>query len=201
MFLLPSLFVLADEFEIGISLTPMDVLKTEEDKIMQEAQSTGGGLLSDFVLGLHAGYSLAWLFYASVDANAMPPWWVAKQTATVDETTGDRIPGDPLPAFVSFFDVGIRPTFGSFIVMAEIGINHFYIYQGQGESGNKLGVNARIGLGYSLSSFSINLCGTMIFADFDTMKYVFKALADEEEWAKDALGKSLIPSIAVYMHL
>lgn len=200
MFLLPSL-LLADEFEFGISLTPMSVLKTEEDILMEEAQSTSGSsILSDYVLGLHAGYSFGWLFYASADANAMPPWWVAKQTATYDES-GNRVAGVSLPAFVSFFDVGVRPTFGNFIAMAEVGINHFYIYQGEGTDGNKLGVNARIGLGYSLSAFSINACASMIFSDFETMAYVFEALANNEDWATEQIGKSIIPSIALYLHL
>jgi len=204
MLLLPTI-LLADEFEVGIALTPMDILKSEEDRIMLEAQTGASTALSDYVIGLHAGYSFGWLFYASMDANAMPPWWVAKQTTTttIDDVTQEAIvkPGEPLPAFVTFFDVGIRPTFGPFIVMAEVGINHFYIYQGKGGDGNKMGVNARIGLGYSLSPFSVNLCGTMIFPDFETLTGTFKALADDEEWAADKIKNSIIPSIALYMHL
>lgn len=199
MLLLPSVLLLADEYELGIALTPMDVLKSDEDRSMEVISEGDNGGLNDFVLGLHLGYSFAWLFYASVDANAMPPWWVAKMTATQNED-GSRVPGLNSPGFVTFLDVGFRPTIGSLILMAELGLNHFYIKDGA-DAGNKLGVNFRMGVGYKFDPFSVSLIATSIFPDFQTMKYVFKALSNDEEWASEALGKSIIPSIALYLHL
>lgn len=198
MLLLPSI-LFADEYELGIALTPMDVLKTDEDKNMELMSEGSDNSANDFILGLHFGYSFAWLFYASVDANAMPPWWVAKMTATQQED-GTRIAGINQPGFVTFIDVGVRPTFGSLMVLGEVGINHFYIKEG-GDNNNKLGVNFRLGAGYKFDPFSISLIATAIFPDFQTMKYVFQALADHEEWAQKALGKSIIPSLAFYLHL
>jgi hypothetical protein len=195
MLVLPS-FLFADEFDFGLAITPMDVLKTEEDRIRDQTMDNAG-LLGDFVLGFHAGYSFAWLFYASVDANAMPPWWVERQTASID-AEGNRLPGILQPGFVSFLDVGIRPTFGSLSVLAELGMNHFYI-RGGGDNASKMGVNFRLGAGYFLSAFSINIIGTIIFSDFDTMAYIFEHI--EEDWAKDMMGQSVIPSIALYLHL
>lgn len=198
MLALPSI-LFADEIELGLSLTPMEVLKSEEDQSMETlSEGEGGG--GDFILGLHFGYSMAWLLYASIDANAMPPWWVAKTTSTVDELTGERVAGTYQPGFVTFLDVGIRPTIGSFILLAELGINHFYI-KGGGDNANKLGVNFRFGLGYKLDPFSISLIATSIFPDFKTMSYVFDALSDDEEWAQEALAKSIIPSLTFYIHL
>jgi len=201
MFLLPTI-LLADEYEFGIALTPMSFLKSQEDVDMEAAQMQTGqsSILSDYSLGLHAGYSFAWLFYASVDANAMPPWWVAKQTATID-AEGNRVPGDSLPAFVSFFDVGIRPTLGNLIIMAELGLNHFYIYRQEAESEAKLGVNFRVGLGYKMNAFSLDVLGTLIFEDFRTMQGVFEAFSNDEEWAREKIMQSLIPSVAIYLHL
>lgn len=203
MLLMTTYLFARDEFEFGLGITPMDVLKSEADKLRDETVVGEGGFLADFILNFHAGYSFAWLFYASVDANAMPPWWVEKQTASeivdpMDPTQTIRQAGILEPGFVTFIDVGIRPTFGSFLVIAELGINHLYI-RGGGDTANKIGVNFRAGAGYMLSPFSINLIGTLIFPDFETMKYVFESA--EEDWAKEMMQKSIIPSLNVYIHL
>lgn len=196
--LLPSILT-ADEIELGIALTPMGVLMDESDRNMEVAAGSGG-ILKEFILGLHAGYCMSGLLYASLDANAMPAWFIEKITRTGAMEQGIRATG-----FISFIDVGIRPKLGNLILLAELGINYLYLHsemvaqQEQDASNSRLGVNFRAGVGYSFYPFSVSLIVTSIFPDFSTMAAVFKGLFNEEQWAKESLN--LMPSIAAYLHL
>jgi hypothetical protein len=199
MLTLPSILT-ADEIELGLALTPMSILMDEDQKSYDAMADESGGVLNDFVLGLHAGYSLGGLLYASIDANAMPPWLISDITRP-----SQNEPGIFAPGFVTFIDAGIRPKIGNIIPMAAIGFNYLYIHsgmvdkEGDSDSDNKLGVNLRLGVGYSFAPFSVNLVVTSIFSTFDNMAAILEGLANDEMWAKESLN--LIPSLAFYIHL
>jgi hypothetical protein len=195
-----------DEIELGIALTPMSILKSKDEGSMEDIYDAESGVLGDNILGLHAGYSFMWLFYASVDANVMPPWWIEGMTGYYDYDTGERVQGIMAPGFITFANVGVRPTFGPIMVMATIGINYMYIHSAYTKdedlsSGNKAGMNLRVGAGYKFDMFSVSLIGTSVYPDFKSMRNTFKGLFQNDEQAIEDFTNTLIPSIAVYIHL
>jgi len=200
--------IMADEFEVGVAVTPLSIIKDESAIAMENMYGSGGGFFQDNILGLHVGYSLAWLFYASLDANIMPAWWIKNATEFSDEA-GELHQGIFAPGIISFLDIGIRPTFGPVILMAELGINYLYIHSyynvdpqtGAELAGGKMGFNFRVGVGYEFEPFSISLLGTSVYSSFDVMKEALAGVAKGNKMAIEKLSESLIPSLAFYIHL
>lgn len=207
MLLVPA-FISADEIELGLSVTPLSILKTQEAKDMENLFGTQGGFFQDNLLGLHAGYSLAWLFYASIDANIMPAWWIKKATQYSD-ADNNLVQGIYAPGFITLVDAGIRPTLGPIILMAELGINYLYIHSaynkdpetGASLGGGSAGFNLRIGVGYKFGPFSVTLVGTSVYSSFEMMTNTISEVFDGNQMAIDNLKQSLVPSLAFYMHL
>lgn len=204
--LLPAIAEQEDDIELGFALTPMSILKDEGDSSMDSIYEAESGVLGDNILGLHVGYSFMWLFYASIDANVMPPWWIGEVTGYWDDESQTWVPGITAPGFITFVNIGVRPTFGPVIAMATLGINYLYIHSAYVQdqdisANNKAGMNLRLGVGYKFDMFSVSLIGTSVYSDFTSMKHVLKGLADGEEWAVEQFSDSLIPSIAFYIHL
>lgn len=180
------------EIELGASLTPASYLKTEAAKDMeQDIQQKEGSFLADMIFGFHVGYSWWWLFYASWDSYVMPPWWIF---SNVDIYR---------PGFLNLIDLGIRPVIGPIILMAEVGVNHMYIYN-QDEDENvgdvDFGANMRVGAGLKFNWWSLTLCGTSVFIDFDTMASVLTKVSEGNPKATDKLLATIIPSLTFNVH-
>jgi len=208
MLIVPT-FIFADEIELGIAVTPLGLNKNTQADQMGGMLGSGDGFFQNNSLGLHAGYSLAWLFYASIDANIMPSWWIKTATEMSDPTTGEFKQGILAPGYMTFIDVGIRPTLGPIILMAELGMNYLYIHDtynkdpltGGPMAGGSIGANLRIGVGYKFSAFSVSLQGTAVFPNFEALSATLKGVANEDQKSIDALKASLIPSLTFYLHL
>ncbi|OQY39626.1 MAG: hypothetical protein B6229_03460 [Spirochaetaceae bacterium 4572_7] len=117
-------FLYASDLELGLSYTPGDVLKTDEDR---QIESVTGRKQNDGILGFHAGYSFWWLFYVSSDSLVVPPWFVQK-LSTYEKGNGEFHQGIMAPGFITFVDFGIRPKFKHLYLLATIGINSLYIH-------------------------------------------------------------------------
>jgi hypothetical protein len=197
-----SLAVGAQQFDLGLGITPLSVLKGDEDTSMETLYGTGSedDFFRDNVIALHAGATFMGFLYASVEANIMPPWWIKSVTEYTDRD-GVFQQGIYAPGFISFVDVGIRPVIGSIILMAEAGINMLYVHsaytEGLDDGGGKAGVNMRLGLGLDVGIIDLMLTGTLVFPDFDAMVGVLKGVAEGNKMATDAMLKSLIPSLLV----
>jgi hypothetical protein len=180
------------EIELGASLTPASYLKTQDAIDMEkDIQQKEGSFLGDMIFGFHVGYSWWWLFYASWDSYVMPPWWVF---SNVDVYR---------PGFLNLIDLGIRPVIGPIILMAEIGVNSMYIYKQDEDldGGNGgFGANMRVGAGLKFKWWSLTLCGTSVFVDFDTMADVLAKVSDGNPKATDKLLATIIPSLTFNLH-
>ena len=185
------------EIELGASFTPAEYMMSEE--IKQLEQFLGAEDQFEAIFGFHIGYSWWWLFYGSWDAMVMPPWWV------YSITVGEEASGIYRPAFLNLFDVGVRPTLGPIILLAEAGINNIRIYDQeslgvQGTEAN-FGVNLRLGAGLKFDWWGITVTGTSVFATFNKMVQVIQGVTESNPNAIKYLVNSLIPSITFSMHL
>ena len=186
------------EIELGASFTPAEYMMSAE--IQQLEKFLGAEDVFEAIFGFHIGYSWWWLFYGSWDAMVMPPWWV------YSITVGEEASGIYRPAFLNLFDVGVRPTLGPIMLLAEAGINNIRIYgqeglgvEGAGEA--NFGVNLRLGAGLMFDSWSITVTGTSVYNTFDKMVQVIKGVTESNPNAIRYLVSSLIPSITFNMHL
>lgn len=208
-----------EEMEVGFSMTPLSLVMNEEDRgedyVEPGADSVYGDeetdLLDEFLVGLHFGYSMGFL-YASLDSFIMPPFMVQEMTSGdyYDEEKEEWyfIPGIERPGFLNFIDVGIKITLSNFVLFGEIGINNLYVYnQGdlpddQRERIGTLGTNLRVGASYKvIDNLSVGLTGTAIFPNFKTMGAALKGLLGDENYEGSKEQLQLLPMIMVVLYL
>ncbi len=190
----------AQRFDFGLGITPLSFIKGSDDSAIEEFYGTGGeDFFRDNVINLHAGATFAGIFYASVNANIMPPWWIKSATEYRNEQ-GALQQGIYAPGFITFVDVGVRPVLGSFILLAEAGLNFLYVHSAYTE-GKELskdaGVNMRVGAGWSFGGIDVMLTGSVVFANFDAMVSTLKGVAEQDRMAMDSIMKSMVPSLLV----
>jgi hypothetical protein len=187
------------EIEIGGSFTPAEFLLLANEEAQALEAFLGAADDFDMIFGFHIGYSWWWLFYASWDAMVMPPWWIYTTTSAGGKSGLYR------PGFLNLIDVGVRPTIGPVMILAEAGINNIYIYKQEdlAVSGGELslGINLRLGAGLLFDWWSIVVTGTAVFAQFDDMVTVLQGVVDQNPKAIRYLINNLIPSISFQMHL
>jgi hypothetical protein len=187
------------EIELGFGLAPS--LGT----IPSEASQ---GFFNDSTKVIHAGYSFAWLFYASYDGFILPPYSVSQMTGVMDTTTGSWSPGYYRPGFLNTFNVGIRPRIGPVMISASIGANSLYIYR-QGSDGltvPPVGVNLRVGAGLKLGKLlGVMVSGTSVFSDFNDLSTTMTALTGNDAYlqqiATDRILNNLFPSVVLSLYL
>jgi len=198
------------ELEVGFGIAPplgSTSDETSDDQTESDSESSSGGFFYDNTAVLHAGYSFAWLFYASLDAMMLPPSAVSSMTGYFNVDDGTYKNGVYRPGILSLIDVGIRPRIGPLMLMVTTGINNLYIYQQDEldeEFASSLGVNLRVGLGLKLSKWlGLMVSGTVVFSDFDSMIFTLKALEDPKltEKATEQLLNNLYPVITLNLHL
>jgi hypothetical protein len=202
------------ELELGMSITPASTLKGEAAKQYEEdfvGKSDTATFLENNFVGFHVGFSWWWLFYASWDAMVMPPWWI-QQITTYERVNADgsreSVVGKYLPGYLNLFDVGIRPTIGPIVIMAEIGVNNIYVYKQSedksAQGGLDFGANLKVGAGLRFDFWSATLTGTSVFASTDQMISVLKLLGGSKESTRmeavRSLVETLIPSVNVNIH-
>jgi hypothetical protein len=166
------------------------------------------GFFNDSTKVLHAGYSFAWLFYASYDGLILPPYAVSQMTGSMDTTTGTWSPGYYRPGFLNTFNVGIRPRIGPLRLSATIGANSLYIFR-QGPDALEVppvGVNLRLGLGLKLGKhLGVMASGTSVFADFEELQTTLTALAGSDTYlqqvATDRILNNLFPIVVLSLYL
>lgn len=181
------------EIELGASLTPASFLKSADAAAMeQNIVGKEGSFLADLIFGFHVGYSWWWLFYASLDSYVMPPWWVWGNT------------GEYKPGFLNLIDLGVRPTLGPIMIMAEAGVNYMYLYKQaedqKGASQPDFGANLRIGAGLQFGFWSLTASGTSVFVNFDEMINTMQKVSDGNPRAIDKLVATIIPSLTFNLH-
>ncbi len=187
------------EIELGASFTPAEFLMSEEAKQLE--QFIGAEEDFEAIVGFHIGYSWWWIFYGSWDAIVMPPWWIYSITVGPDSS------GTYKPGFLNLMDIGVRPTLGPIMLLAEAGLNNIYIHGQQAEIGIEsatepnFGVNLRLGAGLKFGWWGITVTGTSVFATFTKMTDVIEGVIESDPLAIQYLISSLIPSITVNMHL
>ena len=192
--------VFPGEFDLGITVTPFSMIKSEDAASTEELYGLEeGSFLQDNSVGLHLGYSFWWLFYTSADFNLVPAWYVKESTSYTSDT-GQYVDGVMAPGIVSYFDVGIRPTIGPIVLMAEMGINYLYVhsyYAEEDDTGGGTGVNMRLGAGLRYKSLLFTLVGTAFFSSVDQMTGTLQNIADGNQMAQDDFIASLVPSFLV----
>lgn len=211
----PALFA-DDEFELGMSITPLHMVAGGDDEYTDQYSDTytdeymeEKDFLEEWLIGFHFGYSMSFL-YATIDAMVLPPFLVSDMTNVdyYDDVKKEWvvIPGVERPAFLNFIDVGAKFTLGSFVLFGEAGINQLYIYR-QGdipdEQKGSFGTNLRIGVSYKvLDSLSVGLTGTAIFPNFETMGKALKGLVSDDEGYDGAAEQlKFLPILMVVMYL
>lgn len=187
------------EIELGVGLAPpLGTIPSEASQ----------GFFNDSTKVIHAGYSFAWLFYASYDGLILPPYAVSQMTGVMDTTTGSWSPGYYRPGFLNTFNVGIRPRLGPVMISASIGANSLYIYK-QGVDGltvPPIGVNLRVGAGLKLGKIlGIMVSGTSVFSDFNDLTTTLKAVAGNDAYlqqiATDRILNNLFPTVVLSLYL
>lgn len=190
------------EFELGFGIAP-PLSETDQTTEYQGFFYTNTAIL-------HAGYSFAWLFYASVDAMILPPAAVSGLTGYLDPVTGTYRNGVFRPGILNLIDVGIRPRIGGLMLMVSTGINSLYVYNQEELSADQtfnpsLGVNLRAGVGLKLGKhLGVMVSATTVFNDFDSMIGTLQALGaggDTAALAQDRLLSNLYPAAVVSLHL
>lgn len=188
------------EIELGFGIAPP--LASSDENVYYD------GFFYNNTAILHAGYSFAWLFYASVDMMMMPPSAVSGITGYLDPETGLYTNGIFRPGVLSMIDIGIRPRIGGLMLMVSTGINNLYVYK-QDEISDyytpSLGVNLRAGVGLKLGKhLGLMVSATTVFSDFDTMIATLQALdADGEtaQMAQEQILNNLFPAAVISLHL
>lgn len=190
------------EFELGFGIAP---------PLSSTDQETGyDGFFYNNTAILHAGYSFAWLFYASVDAMILPPVAVSGLTGYLNPITGNYQNGIFRPGILSLIDVGFRPRIGGLMLMVSTGINSLYVYKQEELTADEtfnpsLGVNLRAGVGLKLGKvLGIMVSATTVFSDFDTMIGTLQALGGGGEtalMAQERILNNLYPAAVVSLHL
>lgn len=192
----------AEEFELGIGLTPI-----------QNPPNLGEGEKLPIYPSFHFGYSWWAIFYTSWDAQVLPPHIV--ESMTQDFVNGEPVAGSFYPGYLNFFDVGLRLSIGPVVALAETGLNHLYVF-GSGDkvddpkvergSGFK-GTNLRVGAGMKFNdTWGALLTGTAFFRDFQQVGTTLSALFGQEgnleqKVAFDNLKEKLFPSLLITLYL
>lgn len=187
------------QLDLGVSYIPGSVLKTEEARSFEAFYQIEESLVGDNIVGLHAGYSLAWLFYGSIDSYIMPPWWIQAQTSVVDGR------GVYAPGYLNLIGAGLRPSIGPLQILVTAGINTMYIHstsvpaEFQEANGTfAVGANLRIGLLWNLKPISIGVVGTSVFGSFEQMQVTLMELFQQGDRAAiETFARTLIPSFHV----
>jgi hypothetical protein len=186
------------EMELGIGLAP---------PIGSAPEGARKGFFEDSTKIFHAGYSFAWLFYASYDALVLPPYAVSQMTGVIDSGTGSWSPGYYRPGFLNTFNLGMRPRIGPVMISASVGANSLYVFR-QGPDELKVppvGVNMRVGAGFKLAKhLGFMVSATSVFSDFSDMTSTLKALTGSDSFlqqkAKDRILNNLFPSAVLSLH-
>ncbi|MFP4363028.1 MAG: hypothetical protein ACLFR1_04095 [Spirochaetia bacterium] len=185
--LLPAGMAFADEFEIGMSFTPLGGAAEKGD---EEGEMEG-------MPGFHFGYAFWGIFYTSLDALVAPP-------SMIEDMTSYRRPG-----FINLFGAGVRLHLGPFVGFTTLGVNTLYIHdqaslQKDGEEFNPdLGANMRLGLGYHGDWFGITATGTQTFDSTSSAVRTIGGLFDAKQrpGAVNRLVDGLIPSLMLVLYL
>lgn len=209
--LLPIGLFASEELELGIALTPIGVVRDqEEDEAPETVDDPDSEEEQDFfdnwLLALHAAYNWdSW--YVSLDAVILAPWFVKGMTTTriddPDNPSDAKVTqGIYAPGLLFFIDGGLKVEIGNFIGFGELGFNWLYVYKGM--AAGKFGTNLRLGARYKFTDYmSVGLTGTAIFPDFASM---FRTIGDsfsEDDLVREAAGERMkfVPMLALTMHL
>jgi hypothetical protein len=170
----PAVFA---EVELGLSGTPLADPLTK---------------VVDTSTGFHVGYNWS-VLYLSWDAIAVHSGFVSSQTGFWNGN--NWVSGPYSPGFLNLFDAGLILTLRPFVIYTEIGTNTLYVYPGT--SNSSFGANLRLGAGLRFGFWGVNVSGTAVFPDLNTLGATLSKLASPvtSNQAISAITDALVPSL------
>ena len=190
----------ADQFELGMSLTPITPNEDTTDPNYDANQ--------DLVLpGFHVAYRFAWIGFLSWDSYVMPPEYITNMTATYDPDTDTYSPGPFRPGFLNTWNIGGKLVLGPIVGYTTVGINTIYVYKENeylDENFSKnFGANWKVGAGLKFGDWGINLDLMALFPSMDTMFSELDLLANGTSAEKAAAKERIqfIPSLVATLYL
>ena len=160
--------VAADEFELGISATP--IFPAEDI-----TGSFGPETNAEMAPGFQFGYRFFGLLYADWHGIILPPQLIERMTGFYDaEANVDKV-GIFRPGFLNTWNVGGKINIGPFVGFGTIGVNTIYVYRQSDliaerqEFNRNFGANFRFGVGLRGDDFGVNFSLMGVFPDLDTM--------------------------------
>ena len=194
--------VTADEFELGMSLTPI-IAEEDTDDPNYDPDNAQALVLP----GFHLGYRFAWIGYVSWDSYVMPPEYITTMTATYDPDTDTYQPGPFRPGFLNTWNIGGKLVLGPLVGYSTIGVNTIYVYKEAeylDENFNKnFGANWKVGAGLKFGDWGINLDLMALFPSVSTMFDELEALSSDDQAISDAAAERIqwIPSLVATLYL
>jgi len=190
----------ADQFELGMSLTPIGT--TAADNPDPEAEDT-----VIVQAGFHVGYRFAGIGFVSWDSYVMPPELITLMTAIYDSKTQQNTLGPFRPGFLNTWNMGAKLILGPLVGYSTVGLNSIYVYK-QDEYpdetfNSNFGVNWKLGAGLKFGSWGINLDMMALWADAGTMFDDIGDLFGRDQAASDAAAERIqfIPSLVATLYL
>ena len=197
-----ALPAVADEMELGISVTPVGALAEAAGDFSGAAEDEEGELLTGFQIG----YRFLGLLYGDWTATVLPPPITSRLTSFYDEEEQQFREGPPRPGFLNTFNFGAKIALGPFVGFSTIGVNSVYVHNQaelDAEFQGDVGANFRFGFGLRGASLGVNLSIMGLFPDVDTMFSDLEIIfGDDERLAEQVANKiPWLPSLTAVLYL